>query len=363
MEYLLTILLEFVKEDAERLAHFRGALESEEIPFSSLTGLMNNKSDYVCTQSLALLSLIVSNKHVAIQHRVEVVQTLATALTPHSDRTAETSLPSLVSSCKNVLQADDCRGAFVGAGGHAALAAQLEKWPQAHQLTYNIMLCLWLISFNEEGKLAFHKGPALRGLLTCVQTHPKEKVLRVGLATLRNLSADQALGEQMSIHGLAKTVSVYSLRHWDDEDVDEDLGVLDACMKKCDQILSTWDVYEKDLFSGSLTWSSVHKNEVFWKENCRQFVEKDFELLRVLIALIKESEKKIVEVSSTTLAVACFDLGQFAVFYPNGKSIVKDLGGKVAVMQRLQHPDATVQREALVCLQKLMVTNWEFMKR
>lgn len=56
-----------------------------------------------------------------------------------------------------------------------------------------------------------------------------------------------------------------------------------------------------------------------------------------------------------TLAICCFDLGEFVRHYPNGRSIAKRLGAKNMVMALLEHENGTVQVQALQCLSKLLM--------
>ena len=50
----------------------------------------------------------------------------------------------------------------------------------------------------------------------------------------------------------------------------------------------------------------------------------DFHLFKVLIALVSSSDKEVA-------AVACFDIGEFVRYYPNGRAIAKRLGGGVCL--------------------------------
>jgi len=64
------------------------------------------------------------------------------------------------------------------------------------------------------------------------------------------------------------------------------------------------------------------------------------------------------------LAVACFDIGEFARFHPRGKVIVGELGVKLPIMNLMEKSsDAEVRKQALLAIQKLMVTNWEYLTR
>lgn len=91
----------------------------------------------------------------------------------------------------------------------------------------------------------------------------------------------------------------------------------------------------------------VH-SEKFWRENAKELEANDFALLKALIELLKSDENEVV-------SVACYDLGEWVRFFPNGKSIVKNLGAKDLVMAKIEDPDADVQRHALQCMSKIMV--------
>ena len=60
-----------------------------------------------------------------------------------------------------------------------------------------------------------------------------------------------------------------------------------------------------------------------------------------------------------TLAVACSDLGQFAAAHARGRAIVAECGGKERVVALMGHADADVAKAALLCVQKLLVSNWQ----
>lgn len=78
------------------------------------------------------------------------------------------------------------------------------------------------------------------------------------------------------------------------------------------------------------------------------------------------------------ISLACYDLGEFVRFYPNGKSIVKSLNAKDKVMEKIEYAreydggsgnqtkqeeqDQEVRRQALQCMSKIMVNQWEFMR-
>ena len=108
----------------------------------------------------------------------------------------------------------------------------------------------------------------------------------------------------------------------------------------------------------------IHEDR-WWKENVMQMEDNEFDLLKALIAIIASP---LSESSLETVSVALFDIGEFARLYPNGRSIVKTLGGKEAVMHLLDPSDLRTSDEndelaehALTCVSKLMIQNWQFL--
>lgn len=116
--------------------------------------------------------------------------------------------------------------------------------------------------------------------------------------------------------------------------------------------MSRWDIYEAEVESGNLSWGILH-SEKFFRENCRQLEGSDgnFHLLKVLIALASSEDDEIA-------SVACFDIGEFVRHYPNGRSIAKRLGAKEPIMGLIEHENPDLQRQALLCVSKMMVQNW-----
>lgn len=118
---------------------------------------------------------------------------------------------------------------------------------------------------------------------------------------------------------------------------------------------SSFDEYATEIKSGRLEWGPVHSSEKFWRENADKLNEKNYELLKILVHLLESSRDPLV------LSVAAHDVGEYVRYYPRGKQVIEKLGGKHLVMQLLSHEDPNVRYEALLCVQKLMVHNWEYL--
>lgn len=264
------------------------------------------------------------------------------------------SIPSAISALAVLLKERGCRQLFLKAGGVQLLAPLLKSSnsPSNSQLLYEICLCVWQLSYLKQAAELMGSSGLVRGLVDVCRTVQKEKVFRTSLASLRNLINYQDLGlaSDMVDAGLPKVVATRQLQSWGDEDIVEMLEYMDQKLKEGIQVLSSFEKYKKEVLSGSLDWTPMHTSEIFWRENIDMFEEKDFQVLRVLLKVIEASRE------AKTLAVGCYDLGMFITIHPQGRHIVSDLRGKELVMRLMSHPDQEVRKQALLCVQKIMLT-------
>jgi V-type H+-transporting ATPase subunit H len=152
------------------------------------------------------------------------------------------------------------------------------------------------------------------------------------------------------------------------QDLSQALDVVDAALKDSIRKLSSFDKYKAEVFSGNLDWSPMHKDPVFWRENISKFEENDYQVccclsflwqaiffwgvqvLRILITLLDNSR------DPKTLAVACHDIAQFIQLHPAGRGIILDLKAKERVMKHMSSPDPEVAKQALLCVQKILLS-------
>jgi len=130
--------------------------------------------------------------------------------------------------------------------------------------------------------------------------------------------------------------------------------VLTGELQKNIRLLSSFDRYKVEVQSGKLKRGHMH-SEQFWNENCTKFEYKGFALIKALIALLSSNSA-----DPTTLAMACYDLGEFARFYEAGKAVIKANHGKERMMALVEHDDDEVKKEALQASAKLLISNWEY---
>lgn len=114
-----------------------------------------------------------------------------------------------------------------------------------------------------------------------------------------------------------KQLSILQQHKFDDEDIMADIEFLNEKLQISIQDLSSFDEYSTEVKSGRLEWSPVHKSERFWRENAACLIEKNYELLKMLIRLLETNQDPLV------LAVASYDIGEFVRHYPRGKRFVQ----------------------------------------
>ena len=233
---------------------------------------------------------------------------------------------------------------------------------------YELTFCLWTLSFANDALADFVRNATIEALCEHVAAAPREKVVRVAIATLRNLAEATSDGDddadaaaaasptaaaRMIKCGLAKTLKTLRERPWADPDIAADVDALHKILLANYRELSTLERYVAEIRSGDLTWGLVH-SEKFWRENARAAEADDFAVIKLLVDLLANDKDPQV------VSIACYDVGEFVRFYPNGKAVIKHLGAKDRIMALIDHDDPEIQRHALQCVSKILVTNWEF---
>lgn len=251
------------------------------------------------------------------------------------------------------LSVDGNRGLFCATShsATAALATLLDKEVGLPiQVYYQAIFCLWLLSFAPSASAAVEMAGVPRRLTNVLREVGSEKVIRISLATLRNLLAlSSALRKEMVGAGLVDALQSPAFKRLDDDDVRDDLGSLADALEAELATMSSFDVYRAEVLSGALEWTPAHRDEAFWKENVEKLERNQQEVLRCLVRLLHEAT------DDTVLAVACSDLAQFIKFHPRGRTIAQSLGVKARLMELMVAGEGDVRRYALNCVQVLMI--------
>jgi len=310
----------------------------------------------------------------------EPLQSLVSWIASQLQSSAGTSLSSVTPTLTALMTRAEAREIFIGNGGIGYLARHLRSsetngWKQngaSVQQLYELAFCLWTLTYESSdsasARESFARDGAVSSLVDLVSSAPREKVVRVSLSALRNLAqcmptaesdtgngkvtAAPAFMTEMIGCGLMKSIDHMKTRQWKDPDIIDDIEVLYYLLIANYKDMSRWDIYKSEVECGQLNWGVLH-TEDFFKQNVKKFEgpEGNFKLLKVLISLLSSEDDDV-------RAIACFDIGEFVHYYPNGRLIVKRFGAKQLVLPLIEHENPELSRHALQCLSKMMITNW-----
>jgi len=261
----------------------------------------------------------------------------------------------------------------------AADSKILKTHQNNNQLLYQLSFCLWLLSYDESVAEALAETEVVHNMLRVMRDVTKEKVLRMCVACFRNLVGKGTHNEAMIEQGALKMLVVLRNKTWSDDEVVDDLQIVADSLAKSVKILSSVDKYRAEVRTGSLDWTPVHKSESFFRENAEKFAPlgkpmSAFDDLNLLCKLLRDkvSMHHPSAEDCRTIAVIAHDLGEFARWHPRGKKILNEdkalyndgLGSTKSIImaQMTESTDVEISKNALTCIHKMMVQNWQFLE-
>jgi V-type H+-transporting ATPase subunit H len=272
--YTLTLIDEML-EDRSRVKLFRGLKSTN--PFSKLLDLLAwQKDEYgvrLATRILAILHFpgLGFGEAIIDQNLYDLVLYVRDSLTSTevTSITAQKHVDML--SCLMIFLRESETREKVNEKFklHTHLSSFLDKAQKlGHvQLLYQVGFCLWLLSYDKNIAALMADTNVIPLMLKVMKSVSKEKVIRVCLACLRNL-VDKAHNNQTMIENDGiKQLAVLRNRKWSDEEVVEDLEFVIDALARSVTVLSSIEIYRKEVLSGKLEWSPVHKSETFWRDN------------------------------------------------------------------------------------------------
>jgi len=358
LQYLLTLIDALLRETPESVKlFFRLANKRPSYPLGPFVSLLNrsNLDWYTNSKASSVIAVLMSSgNHISDENVAFVCHWLREQLR----KTEEKDICNSLSALQKLLLLDSFRQPFAKEDGINLLASLLKSKMQnakAIQVCYQVVFCLWLLSYNGHVAIQVNETTIIPSLVDVLKFVGNDKVVRMALASLRNLMNVSTNNEEMIDCDIMKPLDNLSHKNWADPDILEDLDVLKEALQKNIVFLSSFDTYRKEVLTGNLEWSPVHRSEKFWRENSHRLEEDNHKLLLVLKGLLSDG------VSPTVQSIACFDIGEFARFHPRGKIIIQKLGIKLPLMKLMEDADPDVRKHALLAVQKLMVTNWEYL--
>lgn len=246
------------------------------------------------------------------------------------------------------------------------LEATLASTSTKDQMQYQVVFCLWLLTFNEyiASKIQMHYMiiPLLSEILNGTE---KEKVKRIIFATFRNLIEKAKDLDVVKTNCLCmlqskvkKIIEILKQGQIEDPEMTDDLDFLDKKLETLVVDVTSFDEYALEISSNRLSWSPAHKSDKFWRENAQRLNENNFYLIRKLIDILKHDST-----SSQVLEIALNDIGEYVRYYNRGKAVIEQLEAKTTIMGMLTHTDQNVKHQALLCIQKLMIHHWEYLSK
>lgn len=369
VEYVLALIDEMVTANPKRARLFHDKSLASEDTYEPFLRLLWRGNWFIQEKSCKILALIVSarpklredisanGETSSSKKKVttidDVLKGLVDWLCAQLKKPSHPSrgIPTAVNCLATLLKEPLVRSSFVQADGVKLLVPLISpaSTQQSMQLLYETCLCVWLLSYYEPAIEYLATTRTLPRLIEVVKSSTKEKVVRVVVLTLRNLLPKGTFGAQMVDLGLPQIVQSLRVQAWSDEDLLEALNQLEEGLRANIKLLSSFDKYKQEVLLGHLDWSPMHKDPLFWRDNITNFEENDFQILRVLITILDTSS------DPRALAVSCFDLSQFIQYHPAGRIIVNDLKAKERVMKLMNHENAEVTKNALLCIQRLFL--------
>ncbi|KAL4065312.1 armadillo-type protein [Scleroderma yunnanense] len=354
MQCLLVLIADALLDHDERIPLFTRTVQSDpELPYTPLLRALETQDEFVQLKSVQILTILLSPKSTPLPHHhlQPFLRVLASLVQSSSSNKRDVAVHCL----EALLARPECRKAVWAITGIIAGLVEILRHKPGPQMCYQVIFCLWLLSFQQDVAEQINKKFDIIPLLISVaQEAAKEKVIRVIIATFRNLitKAPSANLPAMLVAHLLPFIKNLAVGKWSDEDIPEDIQFVRDELERNFASLTTYDEYISELASGHLSWTPVHESEEFWRENASRLNEKDHAQLKALIRLLSMDDNSI------TLAVAVHDIGQYVKHYERGKKIVTDLGAKARAMELMTHADPDVRYRALLAVQQLVSHPW-----
>jgi V-type H+-transporting ATPase subunit H len=351
VQWTLTFLYETLREDSTSFGVIEDAMKSNIDLYGPLFSIIEaGKCKYSCDKAAWVLSALIGNIPDAFQE--EQVTKLAKSLTGCSEVGA-------LEATANLLKTDAFRAKVWSVPGVPDRVINVEAHAPAQRL-YKSVFAMWLLSFDEDllpELIEHHAVGKIRHMLASCRV---EKVIRMCLMVLRALLQHQQYREVVVEAHMLEAVQNLEFEKWRDADLYDDIRQMAALISSGIQEMSNFARYEKELNTGSLEWGFIHTTK-FWAENVMKFEDNDFKALKTLLKLLLDPRT-----DSTTLAVACHDVGEFVVLHPAGKKKVSELRIKERIMELMDSygdDKREVRREAVLCCQRIMVNKWQDLEK
>jgi len=356
VQWLLTVFYEMLREDSSSCySMFEEAAKNQIELYKPLMDLLQKPAldTYSADKAAWLLSAIISHMPLAFSDG-EVKAFVSMLL----DGKSGNSDLGVLESITNLLKSGSFRGLVWSQPGVGERIFRISKNSPSPHL-YKSVFAIWTLSFDPDitktlkDSKEYQVVQKIREILTYCRV---EKVIRLCLTALTNFLGVKSLCEDIVEAGVLEAVQSLEYEKWRDVEMYDEIKNMAAQISSEVNEMSNFERYERELQSSKLQWGFIHSSK-FWAENVMKFESNDFLALKTLSVLLNDPK-----LDTTSLAVACHDIGEFVTLHPLGKQQVAKLQVKEKVMQLMGSTDPDfreVRREALLCCQKIMLNKWQ----
>ena len=231
--------------------------------------------------------------------------------------------------------------------GFKTLSSWLDRHAVAdHQVAYNVVCTLWTLSYHDFALKYFEdlNLNLIEKSLRILDYFNKEKIVRIILLFIDNLKMKPSCHEIISDLNAIQTIAKLQNRHWVDEDITDMLEKIWGYLDEHYQVFSSIDKFRKESKKKQIRWGPVH-TEKFWQEN-HIFFNENLDIIKHLVTRVEAMQD-----DDATLAVICFDLGEFARFADYGRNMLIAIHLKDFLTKIMQKPNssAELKKEGITC--------------
>ena len=275
------------------------------------------------------------------------------ALLNSSQQNGNISILAYVMSLVFLLKITGIQKSFIESGTVRKILGFMALCNDDLQVCYNCLVILWILSYRPAiiPIIEDRKNEAIESIKKVLQMYRREKVVRISCMFFKNVIGNEKCLEILIDCDIYKEVTNLLNRQWQDKEIVQNLELIEKTLNDNYKVLSSFEKLKKQVQDRVLRWGPMH-TDMFWAENFKMAEENDFDIIKQLVVLLNDE-------SIQTQAIACYDLGQFARYYPFGRNVLEKLNGKNIILSKMQSPDPKLKENALIAIQKIMISDWQ----
>jgi hypothetical protein len=247
----------------------------------------------------------------------------------------------------------------------------LTKWltgecrkPGRDQLAYNVLTILWVVSFHEYTLEIFadYDRNIIEHVAKILDFYNKEKIVRITMMLFESLMRDKECLDHLAMVNALAIVTKLSNRVWVDKKIDESLDRLWKNFDANYQEFSSFEKWKKQVSKNNYAWTTVH-TEKFWQHNGVNFsIDENLTWINKEIEFLQMNADNHSYEMQIKKAVICFDLGEFARTFINGRKHLENAGrgAKDAITAIMAGKNVTpeLKKEAITAYQKILMKGY-----